>query len=276
MRRGKESDREVHKLTTLPSLSQDLAVIFQPGIFSHPSHLQDANEHKLAVEVLEFLIEHQDHFLIGLSAPSPSNVDPSQLTSVSIVNQAQDVPDVAELSDSDEELGVLTMHEGGGAKLGRRSTTAGAGGPRKGGRLFKSRKSGGSTPAANLTVSGGEEAGSISSAGTEADAETTTPSSPKGEIREMGLGGSPGLKGIGGLRRSRTVPSRRAKEEKEEKRSASSGKAKTKRDRTTSRPERAPVPQEEDVVATESGNAVDSGIPTPPPSQLLAGEEKAS
>lgn len=35
----------------------DLAVIFQPGMFSHPSHLQSPNEHKIAVQVLEFLIE---------------------------------------------------------------------------------------------------------------------------------------------------------------------------------------------------------------------------
>lgn len=44
----------------LSFLLSDLALIFQPGIFSNPTHLTSSNEHKIAVEVLEFLIEHQE------------------------------------------------------------------------------------------------------------------------------------------------------------------------------------------------------------------------
>lgn len=42
----------------------NLAVIFQPGILSHPSHAQQPDELKQSQETLEFLIKHQDHFFI--------------------------------------------------------------------------------------------------------------------------------------------------------------------------------------------------------------------
>ena len=46
--------------------SQNLAAIFQPGILSHPSHAMAPEEYKLNQSVLIFLIENQDHFLIGM------------------------------------------------------------------------------------------------------------------------------------------------------------------------------------------------------------------
>lgn len=46
--------------------SQNLAAIFQPGILSHPSHSMAPEEYRLNQCVLIFLIENQDHFLIGM------------------------------------------------------------------------------------------------------------------------------------------------------------------------------------------------------------------
>ncbi|ERS97000.1 hypothetical protein HMPREF1624_06327 [Sporothrix schenckii ATCC 58251] len=46
--------------------SQNLAAIFQPGILSHPSHAMAPEEYRLNQTVLIFLIENQDHFLIGM------------------------------------------------------------------------------------------------------------------------------------------------------------------------------------------------------------------
>ncbi|TIA73209.1 hypothetical protein E3P81_00237 [Wallemia ichthyophaga] len=46
----------------------NLAVIFQPGILSHPSHAQQPDELKQSQETLEFLIKHQDHFLFALTS----------------------------------------------------------------------------------------------------------------------------------------------------------------------------------------------------------------
>ncbi|CAG8982104.1 hypothetical protein HYALB_00003196 [Hymenoscyphus albidus] len=46
--------------------SQNLAAIFQPGMLSHPSHDMAPSEYRLSQDVLIFLIENQDHFLIGM------------------------------------------------------------------------------------------------------------------------------------------------------------------------------------------------------------------
>jgi hypothetical protein len=45
----------------------NLAAIFQPGIISHPTHDMSPNEYRLSQDVLIFLIENQDNFLIGMS-----------------------------------------------------------------------------------------------------------------------------------------------------------------------------------------------------------------
>ncbi|KAI3398270.1 hypothetical protein diail_9608 [Diaporthe ilicicola] len=46
--------------------SQNLAAIFQPGMLSHPRHAMAPEEYRLNQCVLIFLIENQDHFLIGM------------------------------------------------------------------------------------------------------------------------------------------------------------------------------------------------------------------
>ena len=46
--------------------SQNLAAIFQPGMLSHPQHAMAPDEYRLNQCVLIFLIENQDHFLIGM------------------------------------------------------------------------------------------------------------------------------------------------------------------------------------------------------------------
>lgn len=47
--------------------SQNLAAIFQPGMLSHPAHDMAPIEYRLSQDVLIFLIENQDHFLIGMT-----------------------------------------------------------------------------------------------------------------------------------------------------------------------------------------------------------------
>lgn len=46
--------------------SQNLAAIFQPGMLSHPVHAMAPEEYRLNQCVIIFLIENQDHFLIGM------------------------------------------------------------------------------------------------------------------------------------------------------------------------------------------------------------------
>lgn len=100
--------------------SSNLAVIFQPGMFSHPSHELSPGEHKLAVQVLEFLIDHQDNFVLGMSPQPASQLPPEELTAVS---KPVTDEDVLVPSDSDEDQGELQVHQGGGARLLRSKTT---------------------------------------------------------------------------------------------------------------------------------------------------------
>ena len=47
--------------------SANLAAIFQPGLLSHPTHDMKPQEYRLSQDVLIFLIDNQDSFLIGMS-----------------------------------------------------------------------------------------------------------------------------------------------------------------------------------------------------------------
>jgi hypothetical protein len=52
---------DVNKMTT-----SNLAAIFQPGLLSHPQHDMSPSDYRLSQDVLIFLIDNQDHFLIGM------------------------------------------------------------------------------------------------------------------------------------------------------------------------------------------------------------------
>ena len=47
--------------------SANLSAIFQPGLLSHPNHDMSPQEYRLSQDVLIFLIDNQDSFLIGMS-----------------------------------------------------------------------------------------------------------------------------------------------------------------------------------------------------------------
>jgi hypothetical protein len=55
------SKSEINRMT-----AENLAAIFQPGLISHPSHEMAPQAYKLSQDVLVFLINHQDHFLMGM------------------------------------------------------------------------------------------------------------------------------------------------------------------------------------------------------------------
>ena len=52
---------DINKMTT-----SNLAAIFQPGILSHPQHDMSPQDYRLSQDVLIFLIDNQDHFLLGM------------------------------------------------------------------------------------------------------------------------------------------------------------------------------------------------------------------
>jgi hypothetical protein len=78
----------------------DLAVIFRPAVLSHPEHEMQPQEHRLSQEVLEFLIAHQDWFML--------DIPPPPVTSAGLVGSDEEA-DV--ILTSDEEV------NGGGWKL---------------------------------------------------------------------------------------------------------------------------------------------------------------
>jgi len=55
------SKSDLNKMTT-----EKLAAVFQPGLLSHPEHRLSPNEQQLSQDVLIFLIDYQDNFLIGM------------------------------------------------------------------------------------------------------------------------------------------------------------------------------------------------------------------
>ena len=56
------SKSELNRMT-----SANLAAIFQPGMLSHPNHDMEPTEYRLSQDVIIFLIENQDNFLVGMS-----------------------------------------------------------------------------------------------------------------------------------------------------------------------------------------------------------------
>jgi hypothetical protein len=63
---------------TRASAFTDLAVIFRPGLISHPSHELSPTEHRLSQDVLEFLIAHQDWFMLDTPPPPALSPTPSR------------------------------------------------------------------------------------------------------------------------------------------------------------------------------------------------------
>lgn len=88
-------------------------MIFRPGLLSHPAHEMSPKEHRLSQEVLEFLIAHQDWFM--LDVPPPPRNDSVMLGASTPM--ATSSPWELPSGSVPDELGV-----GGGAKVMRRRT----------------------------------------------------------------------------------------------------------------------------------------------------------
>ena len=61
--------------------SQNLAAIFQPGMLSHPNHAMAPEEYRLNQCVIIFLIENQDHFLIGMQGTAADETTKKEVES---------------------------------------------------------------------------------------------------------------------------------------------------------------------------------------------------
>jgi hypothetical protein len=99
----------------------DLAVIFRPGLMSHPTHELSPTEHRLSQEVLEFLIAHQDWFM--LDTPPPPALPPTPSRSLT-----PPLSPGASVSVSDDEgpegWRIIDRHPRSGASAGAHGNTS--------------------------------------------------------------------------------------------------------------------------------------------------------
>lgn len=78
------SKSDLNKMT-----SPNLSAIFQPGILSHPSHDMAPQEYRLSQNVLIFLIENQDHFLIGMQGTAADEKTVQEVQGAAVSSQVR-------------------------------------------------------------------------------------------------------------------------------------------------------------------------------------------
>lgn len=138
---------DVNKMT-----ATNLAVIFRPAVLNHPDYEMSPEHHKQSQEVLEFLIENQDWFMLDI--PPPPRKDSILVTKTeknglssrarnpfsSLLNQST-LPTaepedlglyVGPVSDEEDEGGWKFAGSLNGASVGRRRTFSERGSPRPG------------------------------------------------------------------------------------------------------------------------------------------------
>ncbi|KAH9949947.1 Rho GTPase activation protein [Amylocystis lapponica] len=98
---------------------KNLAVIFRPALIAHPSHELSPQEHQLSQDVLEFLIAHQDWFILDI--PAPPTRRPSDGTTLEM---SADPVDVIPSSDEEQPGGwKLVNKDAVPRRITRRRTT---------------------------------------------------------------------------------------------------------------------------------------------------------
>lgn len=124
------SKSDLNKMTT-----PNLAAIFQPGILSHPQHDMAPPEYRLSQDVLIFLIENQDSFLIGMQGTAadaetvrdvqsgtPTRAPATPTTpgrSKTIIGRSSS--NASTRAESARKLGEVQRNPSGASKLSKRS-----------------------------------------------------------------------------------------------------------------------------------------------------------
>ncbi|KAI0733620.1 Rho GTPase activation protein [Fomitopsis betulina] len=70
--------------------AKNLAVIFRPALIAHPSHELSPQEHQLSQEVLEFLIAHQDWFMLDIPPPPSLSDSPHTIPTTPVDSGSDD------------------------------------------------------------------------------------------------------------------------------------------------------------------------------------------
>lgn len=126
--------------------SANLSAIFQPGMLSHPQHDMSPEEYKLSQDVLIFLIENQDHFLVGMSG---TGADEQQVKEVEAGIQSRPTTTASNIrrsassasnsTESNRKLDTLRRNVSVSSRNSRTSNTAPSPGtPTSGGGVHRS------------------------------------------------------------------------------------------------------------------------------------------
>lgn len=65
-------------------------MIFRPALIAHPSHELSPQEHQLSQEVLEFLIAHQDWFMLDIPPPPSLSDSPHTIPTTPVDSGSDD------------------------------------------------------------------------------------------------------------------------------------------------------------------------------------------
>ncbi|KAG6862502.1 hypothetical protein C0995_000050 [Termitomyces sp. Mi166 len=84
-----------HKSDRNLMTASNLAVIFRPGLISHPHHEMSPKEFELSQSVLEFLIAHQDHFMLDIPPPPNGAVKSPKLQNQDTARSADEISDIS-------------------------------------------------------------------------------------------------------------------------------------------------------------------------------------
>ncbi|KAK3105533.1 GTPase activating protein (GAP) for Rho1p, partial [Teratosphaeriaceae sp. CCFEE 6253] len=106
------SKSDLNKMTTA-----NLAAIFQPGILSHPQHDMAPPEYRLSQDVLIFLIDKQDSFLIGMQG---TEADPETVRDVQSGTPSQQPTTPTTPNRSKTIVGRTSSNASAGAQSVRR------------------------------------------------------------------------------------------------------------------------------------------------------------
>lgn len=96
--------------------SQNLAAIFQPGMLSHPDHDMAPPEYRLSQNVLVFLIENQDHFLIGMTGTAADEKTVNEVQNGSTPPPATPTTKSVARSASNASAGADSLRRQGGVR----------------------------------------------------------------------------------------------------------------------------------------------------------------
>lgn len=126
--------------------SANLSAIFQPGMLSHPQHDMSPEEYKLSQDVLIFLIENQDHFLVGMSGTGAdeqqvkeveAGIQPRPATTGSNIRRS--ASSASNSTESNRKLETLRRNVSVSSRNSRTSNTAPSPGtPTSGGGVHRS------------------------------------------------------------------------------------------------------------------------------------------